>query len=218
MPQAQRFARLTTPSRLCGNRRVTVALPKGKITAASTRLSFPCHLLNSSIPTYQSHLSSAVSFSTTSFHLKKGAPKAKKITPTSSLDQIPDNTAQSKRDREVDPYDFSDLEAKINKQVDWLRESLRKHQSGGRLSTETIEGFQVELKHGLDKDSGQGKKVEKVRLQDLATVVPRGGRMIAVMVNEPAVCLSFLHTFPILPYGSSADAGVTVCYASTSNP
>lgn len=144
---------------------------------------------------YRSQPSFTKAFSATSYHLKKGAPKAKKNLPTSSTKHIPDNKAQTNRDREVDPYDFSDLEAKIKHQLDWLRETLQKLRSGGRLSPETIEGFQVDIKHGLGGEGGQGKKVEKVRLGDLATVVPRGGRVMAVMVNEEAVCLCFITPF-----------------------
>lgn len=132
--------------------------------------------------------------------------------PTSSTDHIPDNKAQTNHDREIDPYDFSDLEAKIKHQVDWLRDCLQKLRSGGRLGLETIEGFQVEIKHGLGGEGGQGKKVEKVRLGDLATVVPRGGRLIGVMVNEEAVRLSFT---PSLPFSSSSSSSSPIIWSHT---
>jgi hypothetical protein len=157
--------------------------PEATAVTRSSRVSYSLSIAKPIFPSQ----SSAASFSTTSSYLKKGASKARRTTPTSSTDHIPDNKAQRNRDRDIDPFDFSELEANIKHQIDRLRVDLQKLRSGGRLSPETIEGFQVEIKHGLAGEGGQGKKVERLRLGDLATVVPRGGRLIAVMLNEEAV-------------------------------
>ncbi|ERF71027.1 hypothetical protein EPUS_03307 [Endocarpon pusillum Z07020] len=180
MPQSLRLTRCRMPAKLYCERSVPVGFPTGRFSRAITPLSSP---LITSAPISHPHVppSSCSLFSTTSHHLKKGASKARKSISASNTEHIPDNKAQTNRDREIDPYDFSDLEAKIKHQADWLRDSLQKLRTGGRLSAETIEGLQVEIKHGL-----QDKKVEKLRLGDLATVVPRGGRLMGVMVNEEA--------------------------------
>lgn len=188
MPQSLRLTRCCMPAKLYCERVVPVGFSKGRFSPAITHLSSP---LVTYAPISHPHgpPSSCSLFSTTSHRLKKGAPKARKSVSTSNTEHIPNNKAQTNRDREIDPYDFSDLEAKIKHQADWLRESLQKLRTGGRLSAETIEGLQVEIKHGPGGEGGQGKKVEKLRLGDLATVVPRGGRLMGVMVNEEAVRL-----------------------------
>lgn len=188
-------------AKLCCDRKVTIGFSRAPVAQAISHSSCRSNCLKKSTISHSPYSDAVCYFSTTSAYLKKGASKAKKITPTSSTNHIPDNKAQSNRDREIDPYDFSDLEAKIKHQVDWLRESLQKLRSGGRLSPETIEGLQVDIKHGLGGEVGQGKKVEKARLGDLAMVVPRGGRLIGVIVNEEAVRLRLPTSF--LPYCSN---------------
>lgn len=195
MPRSLRLTRFCTQAKLYCERSVLSGSSRGQFAPAiTTQLHFPFDISARS-PSHILLLPSSTSFfSTTSHHCKKGAPKAKKPVSTSNTEHIPDNKAQTKRDRDIDPYDFSDLEAKIKHQADWLRESLQKLRTGGRLSAETIEGLQVEIKHGLGGEGGQGKKVEKLRLGDLATVVPRGGRLMGVMVNEEIVrLLQFFH-------------------------
>lgn len=221
MPPHLPLARFTISSKLSCSCRAAFPSSTGPIAQLPTAVSCSGHYLYTSTTTSHSHPSSAVSFSTNPFHLKKGAPKAKKTISSPSAEHNPNNKAQTNRDRQIDPYDFSDLEAKIKVQLDWLREGLQKLRSGGRLSTETIEGFQVELKHGLGGEGGQGKKVEQVRLGELATVVPRGGRMIAVMVNEDAVCLHpFSQSFMIVGWFicSRRYCNVVFFESSTSNP
>lgn len=200
MPPHLPLARFTISSKLSCSCRAAFPSSTGPIAQLPTAVSCSGHYLYTSTTTSHSHPSSAVSFSTNPFHLKKGAPKAKKTISSPSAEHNPNNKAQTNRDRQIDPYDFSDLEAKIKVQLDWLREGLQKLRSGGRLSTETIEGFQVELKHGLGGEGGQGKKVEQVRLGELATVVPRGGRMIAVMVNEDAHLKPITSAIQASPY------------------
>ena len=126
---------------------------------------------------------------TTTAHLfKKGAHKsasAPKSTP------IPDNNAQRNRDAEADPYDYSDLEAGITHAVEKLKDALQKTRSAGRISPETLEGLPVQLNVKRDpKSSGQNHK-ENVRLGDVATVVPKGARLMQIYVAEEAVRLLF---------------------------
>jgi ribosome recycling factor len=190
MPPPLRFKQVEASAKLFSECKIGAGFSRRPIASANIGLSSHPQLSSTSfLPSHSYPSCAAASFSTTSCRFKKGAPKAKKTVPTSSAEHIPDNKAQANRDREIDPYNFSDLESKIKHQLDWLRDALQKLRSGGRLSPETIEGFQVEIKHGLGGEGGQGKKVEKMRLGDLATVVPRGGRLIAVMVNEEAVRL-----------------------------
>lgn len=174
--------------RLCCDRSIVASLARSApVATARRRCSLP--------PIWESgrHTSSpsqCTHFSTSRTWAKKGGAKAQKVVSHSNTDHIPDNKAQSNRDRDIDPYDFSELEAKIRSQVSWLRESLQKLRSGGRLSPDTIEALPVEIKHGLGGgvSGGQhGKKMEKLRLGDLATVVPKGGRSMAVLATEEAV-------------------------------
>ncbi|KAL2869921.1 ribosome-recycling factor [Aspergillus lucknowensis] len=74
-----------------------------------------------------------------------------------------------------DPLDLSQLETGIATAVSRLKDELAKLRVGGRLSPETIEGLRVDLSKGAK---------EMARLGELAQVVPKGGRMIAVLVSE----------------------------------
>lgn len=73
------------------------------------------------------------------------------------------------------------METGIANAVNRLKDELSKLRAGGRINTEVIEGLKVNLKTG----SGNGN--ESVRLGELAQVVPRGGRMSAVLVSEEEV-------------------------------
>lgn len=109
-------------------------------------------------------------FSTTSTCFKKGNKGGKATSDT----PIPDNKAQRNRDAEIDPYDYSTLQAGIDKAIERLKEALSKTRNAGRVSSETIEDLRAELEKG-------GKKV---RLGDIAAVVPKGGRMMQVFCGE----------------------------------
>ncbi|KAL6239426.1 hypothetical protein BDW75DRAFT_227302 [Aspergillus navahoensis] len=74
-----------------------------------------------------------------------------------------------------DPLDLTQLELGIATAVSRLKDELSKLRMGGRLSSETIESLRVQL-------SKAGK--ETVKLGELAQVVPKGGRMVAVLVSE----------------------------------
>jgi ribosome recycling factor len=109
-------------------------------------------------------------FSTTPTPLKK-KDKGKKA---SDDTPVPDNKAQRNRDAEIDPYDYSTLQAGIDKAIERLKDALSKTRNAGRVSSENIEDLRVELSKG-------GKKV---RLGDIAAVVPKGGRTMQVFCGE----------------------------------
>ena len=77
-----------------------------------------------------------------------------------------------------DPFDFSTLEAGIEKSHEKLKNELSKLRTGGRFNPELLEGVRVHLR----KDS---KATE--RLGDLAQVLPKGGRSLMVLVGEKDV-------------------------------
>ncbi|KAJ5936439.1 hypothetical protein N7454_005074 [Penicillium verhagenii] len=74
-----------------------------------------------------------------------------------------------------DPSDLSQLQAGITTAVARLKDDLSKLRAGGRFNTASLEGLKVQL----SKDSH-----ESVKLRDLAQVVPKGGRMVTILVAE----------------------------------
>jgi ribosome recycling factor len=109
-------------------------------------------------------------FSTTSPLLKKGGKAARdesKAQAASSKDAAPAD----------DPSDFSALEADIAAAVERLKDDLSKLRAGGRFNPELLENLRVQP----DKSSQS-----KVRLSDVAQVVPKG-RTVQVLVGEKDV-------------------------------
>ena len=137
-------------------------------------------------PKYRStNLSRVRTFSSTA-----PTPKKVKLSPAvkdASTTTIPNNASQHDREKEVDPYNFSDLRSGISKALDRLKDALSKTRHAGRVSTEMIEALPLEVKAeqavGDEKGSG-GHKTRKVKLGDVATVVPRGGRMVHIIAQE----------------------------------
>jgi hypothetical protein len=79
-----------------------------------------------------------------------------------------------------DPLDLSQLEDGIAAAVSRLKDDLSKLRVGGRLNPETIEGLRVQL----------GKDTKDIaKLGELAQVVPKGGRMVTLLVAEESVRL-----------------------------
>jgi Ribosome recycling factor len=78
----------------------------------------------------------------------------------------------------VDVLDMSSLHGGIADALKRLKEDLTKLRAGGRLNAETIENLRVQL----SKDPK-----ESVRLGELAQVIPKGGRMLAILVGEENV-------------------------------
>ncbi|KAL4798141.1 Hsp70 protein-domain-containing protein [Aspergillus venezuelensis] len=74
-----------------------------------------------------------------------------------------------------DPLDLTQLDHGIATAVSRLKDELSKLRMGGRLSPETIENLRVRL----------GKETkETVKLGELAQIVPKGGRMVTILVSE----------------------------------
>ena len=79
---------------------------------------------------------------------------------------------------DVDPFDFSELQAGIQRALERLKDDLSKLRPGGRFNPDILEALRVHLVKG-DK--------ETVRLGDLAQAIPKGGRAVVVLVGEADV-------------------------------
>jgi ribosome recycling factor len=80
---------------------------------------------------------------------------------------------------DVDPSDMSVLQASIQKATDKLKEDLSKLRGGGRLDPLAVEKLRVFLTKGDPKSA--------VPLRDVANVVPKGGRLLTVLVLDQDV-------------------------------
>lgn len=136
-------------------------------------------------------------FATSSIYLKKSSASAKssrkspKISSPDVEEHVPNNKATKKRDEEIDPYDHSELEAGIASAVARLKDALSKTKDAGRVSPDMVEALPVELniKHpDQSKPKGKGESAhhERAKLGDIASVVPKGGRMLQVFAAEEA--------------------------------
>ena len=114
-------------------------------------------------------LNAPKSFTQSSITYKKGGKAAR---------EEKHSFAAEKSSAVEDPYDFSTLEAGIEKALTRLQDDLSKLRTGGRFNPELLVGVRVQLK----KDNKQS-----VRLGDLAQVVPKGGKSIVVLVGEADV-------------------------------
>lgn len=83
----------------------------------------------------------------------------------------------------ADPFDFSELHGGITDAMTRLKEDLQKLRSGGRFNPEVIEQLRVNLVKGSN---------ETVRLVEVAQVVPKGGRAVAIIVGEEDVSFSLI--------------------------
>lgn len=104
-------------------------------------------------------------------------------------EHIPDNKATRSRDDEIDPYDHSELEGSIAQAVARLKDALTKTRDAGRVTPDMLEALPVELniKHpDQSKPKGKGETAhhERAKLGDIASVVPKGGRMLQVFAAE----------------------------------
>ena len=129
-------------------------------------------------------------FSTTPSHHKK---RDKKLFVKSQPDElVPDNKAEAKRQQEIDPYDYSELQKGIDKALDSFKNALSKTRNAGRVTVEMIEALPLELKEGKGATEGGsppagGAEKHKMKLGDIATVVARGGRTVQVIATEEGV-------------------------------
>ncbi|KAL2005007.1 hypothetical protein VTN00DRAFT_2857 [Thermoascus crustaceus] len=74
-----------------------------------------------------------------------------------------------------DPLDLSELHNGIADAISRLKDDLSKLRAGGRFNPDAIENLQVQLSKG---------NKETVKLGELAQVIPKGGRMVSVLVGE----------------------------------
>ena len=99
-------------------------------------------------------------------------------------EHIPNNKATANRDAELDPYDYSVLQADIDKAIARLKDALTKTRDAGRVSTSMIEELPVELNVKGSQTQGGSAHKERTRIGDIASVVPKGGRSMQVFVSE----------------------------------
>ncbi|KAF7902251.1 hypothetical protein EAF00_002154 [Botryotinia globosa] len=116
--------------------------------------------------------SSSLQFQSTPIFLKK---KDKGNRNSSSESDNSSSTSSSAAAEDNDPFDFSTLQAGIDKSLEKLKNDLGKLRTGGRFNPEVLEGLRVKL--------GKDAK-ENFRLGDLAQVLPKGGRSVVVLVGE----------------------------------
>jgi hypothetical protein len=90
-----------------------------------------------------------------------------------------------------DPFDLSQLHIGIADALTRFKDDLSKLRSGGRLNPEVIENLRLHLVKGSK---------ETAKLGELAQVVPKGGRTIAIIVGEEDVSLNH-HRFSQHPVG-----------------
>lgn len=103
----------------------------------------------------------------------KKKDKAKQATTSAE----PDHKANAKSE---DPFDLSQLESGISTAVSRLKDDLSKLRAGGRFNTTSLETLKV----SLSKNSN-----DNVRLGDLAQIVPKGGRMVSILLAEEEVSI-----------------------------
>ncbi|QSZ29699.1 hypothetical protein DSL72_004216 [Monilinia vaccinii-corymbosi] len=133
--------------------------------------------LSSSSPLHLHHTAS----------LLKKKDKGHKSSPSESEGGSSSSTAAAE---ESDPFDFSALQAGIDKSLEKLKDDLGKLRTGGRFNPEVLEGLRVKL--------GKDAK-ESFRLGDLAQVLPKGGRSIVLMVGEKDHIKSIISTIQSAP-------------------
>lgn len=86
-----------------------------------------------------------------------------------------------------DPFDLSTLNTGISTAISRLKDDLSKLRAGGRFNTATLEGLKVQLSKDIQ---------DSVKLGDLAQVVPKGGRMVTILVAEEEVSKTLLRSLP----------------------
>ena len=118
---------------------------------------------------------------------KKSARHSPEINGSKQSEHVPNNKATVNRDKEVDPYDYSELEAGIAKAIARLKDALAKTRDAGRVSAGMIESLPVELNVKGGGAHGESPHKERLRVGDIASVVPKGGRMMQVFCGEETV-------------------------------
>ena len=111
---------------------------------------------------------------TTTLPCSRNNKKAQKEEPKRSVEVASTRSEAAAND----PFDFTNLDAGIAHAIEKLKDELSKLKPGGRFNPDLLEGLRVQLEKG-SKDT--------VKLGDLAQVVPRSGRSIAVLIGEAEV-------------------------------
>jgi len=138
----------------------------------------------------------------------KSFRKSPKVDSPNVNEHVPDNKATRNRDDEIDPYDQSELESGIASAVARLKDALTKTRDAGRVTPNMLEALPVELnvKHP-DQSKPKGKSEtphhERAKLGDIASVVPKGGRMLQVFAAEEA------HVKPLTAAIMASDYSLT---------
>ncbi|KAF2221865.1 ribosome recycling factor-domain-containing protein, partial [Elsinoe ampelina] len=109
-------------------------------------------------------------FSTTQTCLKKKSKGNTDDTP-SKKDKSPAPTSSD------DPFDLTTLEDDLSKTTDKLKSDLSKLRSGGRFNPQVLETLRVQPEKDVKTS---------YPLQDLAQIIPRGGREIQILINDAA--------------------------------
>lgn len=147
-----------------------------------------CRWSTRELPSHTRQFSSSSIQSKKSSASSKSSKKSPKIGPPDVDEHVPDNKATKNRDAEIDPYDYSQLEAGITEAVARLKDALAKTKDAGRVTPEMLEGLPVSLniKHPDQGKKGKSETAhhENTRLGDIASIVPKGGRMMQVFAAE----------------------------------
>ncbi|EEH37221.1 ribosome recycling factor domain-containing protein [Paracoccidioides lutzii Pb01] len=148
------------------------------IITKSSRSTLPVFLHNASLILPRTTITSLrLQFFSTTSHLSKKKDKGNK-----SLSRDADKGAFSGGAETLDPddpYGFTQLDNDIAEAVRKLKDDISKLRAGGRFNPGTIESLRV----AVTKGDGKGSK-ETVRLGELAQVIPKGGRMLTLLVGE----------------------------------
>jgi hypothetical protein len=106
-----------------------------------------------------------------------------------------------------DPFDLSTLNSGISTAISRLKDDLSKLRAGGRFNTATLEGLKVQLSKDIQ---------DSVKLGDLAQVIPKGGRMVTILVAEEEVSETLLRELDSLSHYPGSNKRISIY--STSNP
>ncbi|KAF4555890.1 Ribosome recycling factor-like protein [Elsinoe fawcettii] len=121
--------------------------------------------------------------------------RKKKSKGGSATDDAPAKNDKSSKSAPVDdPLDFTQLEQDLAQTTEKLKSDLSKLRSGGRFNPQVLEILRV-----------QPEKDNKTTypLQDLAQMIPRGGREIQILVNDAA------HVKPVSSAIQSSNLSLT---------
>lgn len=111
--------------------------------------------------------------------------------PKNKSGPIPDNANTQAKDQEIDPYDFTVLDQGIASAVARLKDALTKTRDAGRITPVMVEDLPVDLNFKGRETHGTAPHKERAKIGDIASVVPKTGRMLQVYCAEEAVSLAF---------------------------